>query len=133
MTKVSVAENDRCGQVLDGERQGDDTVTTVDGLQRVGICACGSEVLPVEIVALALADAVRERDVIGRVDGNRLRGDIAATVCIRTRDAVVARAADGYGRVAGRIAPRIRARARGRERNVIALTETVVAADAHIR
>ena len=97
------------------------------------ICSRGGKVLAVEVIVLALADAVRKRDIVSGVDGDRLCGNIATAVGIRARDGVVARTANGYCRIGRSIAPRIRARACSRKRNVITLTETVVAADAHIR
>ena len=98
---------------------------------RVG--ASSSDVLSVEIIALALADAVRNRGVVGWAHGDRFCGGVAATVGIRSRNGVVARTTDGYRRVSGGIAPRIRVRTSGGKRYVVSLAEATVTADAHIR
>ena len=97
------------------------------------VSACRSDVLSVEVVTLAFAHAVRERDVVGWIYRDGLRCRTAATVCICTRDDVGVRIVDGYRRIAGKVAPRIRIRACRGESDVTALAEAIVAADVDIR
>lgn len=86
-----------------------------------------------EAVAFSFAHTVRERDVVGWIHGNRLRGGVRTTVRVRACDVVGARTTDGYGRIGGSIAPYVRARACSRERDIIALAETIIASDVDIR
>ena len=97
------------------------------------VSARRSNVLSVEIVAFALADTMRERDVVGRVDGNGLCGGVAAAVGIRSRDGVGVRTADSCRRADGGVAPRVGACTRSREHEAVTLTETAAARDTHIR
>ena len=93
---------------------------------------CG-KVLSVEVIAFALADAVRERSVVCWVNGNRLRGGACASVGIRACNRIGASIVHGSSRIGTAVAPRIRARACGRELHIAALAETAVADDAHVR
>ena len=54
---------------VDGQRQGNHTVATVDRLQRMGVSARGGERLPEEVVAAVLANVCRDGDVIDGADG----------------------------------------------------------------
>ena len=65
---------------VDRQRQGDDAVTSVNGLQRVGVRARGSEHLPEEIVAAAFADLSGEGRVEDRVDRQSQGNDAVAAV-----------------------------------------------------
>ena len=53
---------------VDGQREGDDAVAAVDGLQRVGVDAARGEGLAKEVVTVALADGGRDGHIVGRVD-----------------------------------------------------------------
>ena len=71
---VTVALTNRSGERggedgVDGQRQGNHTVATVDRLQRMGVSARGGERLPEEVVAAVLANVCRDGDVIDGADG----------------------------------------------------------------
>ena len=57
--------------IVDGQGQGNHTVATADGLQRVSVSACGGERLAEEVITAALANLSNERGVEDRVDGQR--------------------------------------------------------------
>ena len=65
---------------VDRQRQGDDAVTSVNALQRVGVGSRGGERLPEEVVAAALADLRGEGRVEDGIDRQRQRYHAVATV-----------------------------------------------------
>ena len=75
----SVLQQDAVGRV-DSQVQGEDAVTAVDGLQRFGVNALFRERLSEEEEGLTLADGVRQRDVVNRVDGQVQREDAVTAV-----------------------------------------------------
>jgi len=97
----------------------------------VGVSTRRGEVLPMEVIAFSLTNAVRERDVVGRVDRDRFRGGVRTTVGIRARDGIGSCHIDSNCIHGAAVAPRIRARACGRQCGVFVLTEAVVAGDAY--
>ena len=108
----------RVNDIVDRQCQGNHAVTTVDALQRVGICSRGGERLPEEVVATAVADFRGEGRVNDIVDRQRQGDDAVATVdalqgmgvCTRCgeclpEEVVAAAVADfrGEGRVEDRV------------------------------
>ena len=70
-------------RVIDGihhEGQGDDAVTTIDGLQGVGIDPGGRQGGVEEVIAIALAHRVRHRRVIDRIHREGQSDDAVAAV-----------------------------------------------------
>jgi len=132
LTDGRVARNGWCGQSFHRQGKSQNTVASTHCLQCMRVRARCGKVLSVEVVALALTHAMCERDVVGRVHGNRLRGGIRTAVSIRSRDSIGAGIVHRDGRIGTAVAPRIRVCARGRQRGGVTLTETTVTGDVHV-
>lgn len=88
LAQRGAARNGWGGQRFQRESECQHAVASVDCLQRVRVGARSGEVLSVEIVTLALADAVRKRDVVGRIHRNRGAGEGRTTIRVIYYDGV---------------------------------------------
>ena len=79
-TLADFISNRRVDDRICRQRQRDDTVAAVDGLQRVGIGTRCGEDLPEEVVAAAVANSRRDGDVIDGVHRQGQRDDAVAAV-----------------------------------------------------
>ena len=70
----------RVEDIVDCQGQGNHTVATADGLQGVGVRACGGERLPEEVVAAAVADFSGDGRVDDITHGQRQRDDTVTAV-----------------------------------------------------